>query len=132
MERGTILIADDDAHLRMALRLRLAALGYRVVECADGLGAVGKCRAQPVSAVILDHEMPMGDGRSIAANIRGCTDAPILFLSGHDREAFRDTVTRIPDTYYLQKPLDEQRLNEWLHGVLGGELCPRPLSVATT
>lgn len=124
MECPTILIADDDAHHRMALRVRLSAMGFRVVESSDGLGAVGKCHTQRVSAVILDHEMPMGDGRSIAANIRECTDAPILFLSGHDREAFRNTVTRIPDTYYLQKPLDEQRFVEWLTAVVGGETCP--------
>ncbi len=66
MSRPRILIADDNPHVRKALRVRLTAMGYRVTETADGLGVLRECPKGRFAAVILDHEMPSGDGRSIA------------------------------------------------------------------
>lgn len=106
----TVLIADDDRDWMCALRTRLKSRGYGVVECRDGLSAISKSRQQAVDALVLDHEMPLGDGRTIARNIRRHTAAPIIFISGHARDEFRDTVLRIPDTYYLSKPVDDARL----------------------
>ena len=117
MTTRTVLIADDDPQVRQALRVRLEAMGYRVLECFDGLGAIAKGHDQRVDAIILDHEMPLGEGRDIATSIRAFTDAPIIFLSGHDREEFREIVTRLPEAYYLPKPLEEGRLQTLLESV---------------
>jgi len=114
-----VLIADDDAQVRRALRLRLAACGCRVIECADGLAAIARSRSHRVDAMILDHEMPLGQGQTIAANIRQYSDSPIIFLSGHPRRQFADTVMRLRDTYYLPKPLDGDRLLQLLRTLLG-------------
>jgi DNA-binding response OmpR family regulator len=89
-------------------------MGHHVIECFDGVGAITAQRFQRVDAMILDHEMPAGAGRTIAAQIRTETDAPIIFLSGHDREEFREIVTELPDIYYLPKPPDMKRLGELL------------------
>ena len=43
---------------------------------------------------------------------------PIIFLSGHSRSEFRDAVLRLPDTYYLPKPLDSEKLAQLLTAVL--------------
>jgi len=117
--RQTVLIADDDAQVRLSLRVRLEALGYEVLECCDGLSAIAKVRGTHVDAMILDHDMPLGEGRVVAANIRSVTDAPIIFFSGHSRDEFRDTVMRLADTYYLPKPLDDDRLSTLLKSVIG-------------
>lgn len=120
MPQRTVLIADDDPDLRLALRLRLQALGYDVLECHDGLGALAKCRAWDVDAVILDQQMPAGDGRTVASRLRRVCDVPIIFLSGRDSEEFRATVTRLPDTYYLPKPLDDARFGALLRSIVSG------------
>jgi len=119
MKRFKILIADDDRGLRSALRTRLSAWGYSVVESPDGLGVVAACLKERPAAIILDHEMPNGDGRSIAHLIRNECDAPIVFLSGHSREEFRSTVMRLPDVYYLAKPFDEAKLRGLLESLVG-------------
>lgn len=119
MDAVTILIADDDVQMRRALRLRLEASGCRVLECGDGLGAISKSRMQHVDAVILDHEMPLGAGRTIVGNIRRHSSAPIIFVSGHSREEFRQIVTQYADTYFLPKPLDGSQLVDLLDSVLG-------------
>lgn len=118
MTRPTILIADDEPHIRQMLRMRLEALAYQVVECCDGLAVLAKTRAQRVDALILDHEMPLGEGRTIAHSIRSYSRAPIIFLSGHNRDDFREAVMQLPDAYYLPKPFDSEKLAQLLASVL--------------
>lgn len=119
MSQPTVLIADDDPNFRHALRIRLQALGYRVLECWDGIGVMAKTRSEDVDAYILDHEMPVGHGMAVAENLRAWTEAPIVFVSSHDREQFREAVTTLPETYYLPKPLDNDKLSDLL-----GKLMP--------
>ena len=119
MSQSTVLIADDDPNFRHILRIRLQALGYRVLECWDGVGALAKTRSEAVDALILDQEMPTGNGRAVAEQLREESGVPIVFLSAHDREYFRDTVMALPETYYLAKPLDNDKLTHLL-----GQLIP--------
>ena len=121
MKKPTILIADDEPHMRSALRRRLTLLGYNVAESPDGLGVLAQCPKGGIDVLILDHGMPNGDGRAIARVIRNETDVPIVFISGHDREAFRSIVSELRDVYFLPKPLDDDRLRELL-----GALLPLP------
>ena len=118
MRKPTILVADDDHGVRSALRTRLTAHGYHVIESSDGLGALAQCSTGRVDAMILDHEMPDGDGRSIAPLIRKECDAPIVFLSGHPREDFRRIVMRLSDVYFLAKPLDTSKLLDLLTALI--------------
>ena len=119
MKRAKVLIADDDSKVRKALRLRLQEWGFSVIEAADGLGVLTQAAREKFDAIILDHEMPLGDGRTIAGVIRRGCDAPIVFLSGHDRESFRETVFRLPDVYFLPKPFEAGRLSELLAACVG-------------
>lgn len=120
----TVLIADDDAHLRTAIRTRLNSWGYRVIESADGLGAIAKANGLRVDAILLDHEMPLGKGMAIVECLRRDTDAPIIFVSGYPSAEFRETLLRVPATYYLPKPLDHARLRELLGSLQPEVACP--------
>ncbi|MCG3125410.1 MAG: hypothetical protein CHACPFDD_00229 [Phycisphaerae bacterium] len=117
--KGTILVADDDHHVRRAVAARLTALGYRPLEAANGLSVLAQYLAQPVDAILLDHGMPVGKGQLIARMIRNESDVPIIFLSGYGRDCFRDIVMQLPDVYYLSKPLDDEKLATLLDAVLG-------------
>lgn len=118
MKPPTVLIADDEAQIRTALRRRLTASGYQVVESSDGIGVLNQCPEGWVDLIIMDHSMPNGDGRSVARVIRNQTDIPIVFLSGCDREEFRGIVSELPDVYYLQKPLDAAKLTELMEALI--------------
>lgn len=121
MRKPTILIADDDAHMRASMRTRLKQMGYQVVESHDGLSVLCQTPQVQVDLIILDQCMPNGDGRDIARFIRNELDVPIVFLSGRDREEFRSIVMQLPNTYYLSKPVDYERLAS-----LFGSLLPAP------
>jgi two-component system, OmpR family, response regulator len=113
----TILVADDDDHVRKAVRLRLRAGGFNVVEAESGLETLREYRAQPLDAILLDFDMPGGDGKTVARTIRAQSDVPIVFISGYPREQFRKIVHQLPDVYFLAKPLDASRLAELLESV---------------
>ena len=123
MRLPAVLIADDDAKVCAALRLRLQALGYQTVECRDGLGILAALHRQSFHAIILDHEMPAGDGRAVAKVIRQETDVPIVFLSGHPRDEFASIVFELPDVYYMAKPLDHEKLSDLLSSLASYEAC---------
>ena len=118
MTKPTILIADDDPHIRTVMRKRLTAFGYEVAESSDGLSALSQCPKGWVDLVILDHVMPNADGRSVARMIRRETDAPIVFVSGRGRDEFCSILAELPDAYYLPKPLDDEKLKSLLNSLL--------------
>lgn len=118
MRKQTILIADDDPHMRASMRTRLKGMGYRVLESHDGLSVLCQTPLQPVDLIILDQSMPNGDGRDVARFIRNELDVPIIFLSGRDSEEFRAIVMELPDTYYLAKPVDHDKLASLLRSLL--------------
>ncbi|MBW3669359.1 MAG: response regulator transcription factor [Actinobacteria bacterium] len=68
----TVVIADDDSHLRDLLRLRLDLDGRFVVvgEAADGVQAVEVLRARRPDAVVLDVGMPRMTGLEVVTQVR--------------------------------------------------------------
>lgn len=116
-KQATILVADDERDVRRAVRMRLAARGYRVIEALNGLTVLSHHLSEPIAAIILDHGMPDATGREIARVIRNESDVPIIFLSGYDREHFREIVMEFPEMYYLPKPLDGEKLAALLSSI---------------
>jgi len=104
--------------MRTALRARLEAMGCSVIDSPDGLGVLGRCVPGDIDALILDYDMPNGDGQAIARVIRKECRAPIIFVSAYGAEHFRTIVMQLPDVYYLSKPVDPKRLESLLLQVL--------------
>ena len=65
-EKPLILIADDDADIRGILRVKLEAVGLRVVEAADGQDAIDKCKADRPALIVMDVRMPVMSGWDFA------------------------------------------------------------------
>lgn len=121
MKKKRILIADDDRQLRRSLRKRLKEWGYDVVESSDGLGVIAQATTAQVDALILDHQMPSGDGREIAYMIRQETDAPIIMLTGYDKSNFGGMLDDLSNVSYLRKPLESESLREILESQMVAE-----------
>lgn len=121
--KATILVADDERDIRRALQARLTGFGYRVIEAMNGLTVLTQYLSEPVDAMVLDHDMPAAKGREIARVVRKESQVPIIFLSGYDREQFREIVTQLPDVYFLPKPLDANRLKDLLASLVGVCAC---------
>jgi diguanylate cyclase (GGDEF)-like protein len=66
----TVLIADDEKHLRGALELMFSRQGYRVISACDGTQALEMARAELPDVIILDVMMPGMDGYEVCRILR--------------------------------------------------------------
>ncbi len=83
-----ILIADDSALLRAALRGLFSDIGdYEIMEAETGEEAVAKAEASPPNVIILDFAMPEMDGLSATKVLRKrLPEIPILMYTMHYTE----------------------------------------------
>ena len=100
-----VLIAEDEALIRMDLAEMLREEGYEVVgEAGDGQEAVDLAESLRPDLVIMDVKMPRRDGIDAAAEIASKRIAPILVLTAFSQ---RELVERARDAgamAYLVKP----------------------------
>jgi len=110
----TILLADDEAHVRETGSDVLESLGYRVLTACDGKEAVKLFCAHrdEVALAILDVVMPHLGGVKAAEQIRRLSPGvPVLFATGYDREQAMTTSNRLPHSLVLTKPLSINKLS---------------------
>ncbi len=103
-----VVIAEDEALIRLDLKEMLEEEGYSVVgEAGDGESAVALAREHRPDLVILDVKMPVLDGISAAERIAAESIAPVLMLTAFSQ---RDLVERARDAgamAYLVKPFSK-------------------------
>ncbi|MGW2564061.1 ANTAR domain-containing response regulator [Streptomyces sp. NPDC001514] len=103
-----VVIAEDEALIRLDLKEMLEEEGYQVVgEAGDGQTAVELAREHRPDLVILDVKMPVLDGISAAEKIAEESIAPVLMLTAFSQ---RDLVERARDAgamAYLVKPFSK-------------------------
>ncbi|MFF9396421.1 ANTAR domain-containing response regulator [Streptomyces griseoluteus] len=103
-----VVIAEDEALIRLDLKEMLEEEGYTVVgEAGDGEQAVELAREHKPDLVILDVKMPKLDGISAAEKIAEESIAPVLMLTAFSQ---RDLVERARDAgamAYLVKPFSK-------------------------
>ncbi|MFP3990632.1 response regulator [Streptomyces sp. E11-3] len=103
-----VVIAEDEALIRLDLKEMLEEEGYSVVgEAGDGEQAIALAREHQPDLVILDVKMPVLDGISAAEKITEESIAPVLMLTAFSQ---RDLVERARDAgamAYLVKPFSK-------------------------
>jgi AmiR/NasT family two-component response regulator len=109
--RRRVVIAEDEALIRLDLAEMLAEEGYDVVgQAEDGEKAVELVLEHRPDLVILDVKMPRLDGIAAAEKIAGQRIAPVVILTAFSQ---RDLVERARDAgamAYLVKPFDQTDL----------------------
>ena len=111
IQDAKILIVDDNRELLSLLKEELTAAGYGHLYLAERAGSV--CRVvEEVSPelVILDINLPDGDGFSLFREIRKQSEAPVLFLSARDADSDRLFGLGLGADDYLTKPFLMQEL----------------------
>jgi response regulator NasT len=108
---GRVVIAEDEALIRMDLREMLEEEGYQVLaEAADGEEAVALVTQHRPDLAILDVKMPLLDGISAAERIAAARIAPVVMLTAFSQ---RELVERARDAgamAYLVKPFSKADL----------------------
>jgi two-component system KDP operon response regulator KdpE len=106
-----ILVIEDEAPLRRALRIFLEAHDYAVVLAASGREGLDLAAREHPDVVILDLGLPDMDGVSVAAALRGWSAVPIVVLSARDAEPVKVAALDAGADDYVTKPF---AMNEFL------------------
>ena len=113
-----ILIVDDEAALQNMLKEILAQAGYETASALTCAQALERFQASPPDAVLLDVNLPDGDGFSLFGQLRKSRDVPVLFLSARDEDADRLQGLGLGADDYITKPFLPQELLLRLRAVL--------------
>jgi CheY-like chemotaxis protein len=106
-----VLVVDDHDDTRQMYMQFLEAMGIRTLEATTCAEAVAKSQQGGLDAIVLDRQLPDGDGGSLCRTLR--TDPrtlalPVVVLSGRARDASLDGI----DAYLLKPVLPERLLEE--------------------
>jgi two-component system, response regulator PdtaR len=109
--RRRVLIAEDEALIRLDLAEMLVEEGYDVVgEAGDGETAVRLAEDLTPDLVILDIKMPIMDGLAAAERIAGGRIAPVVILTAFSQRDLVDGARDAGAMAYLVKPFNKHDL----------------------
>jgi len=110
-QRRRVLIAEDEALIRLDLAEMLVEEGYDVVgEAGDGETAVRLAEELKPDLVILDIKMPIMDGLAAAEKIAGARIAPVVILTAFSQRDLVERARSAGAMAYLVKPFQKSDL----------------------
>lgn len=118
MAAASILVADDDPHIRDVIGFALGRAGMTTALARDGAEALALVRRGAFDLAVLDIGMPEMDGLALCAEIRRGSQLPILFLSARDEEVDRVLGLEIGGDDYLTKPFSPRELVARIKAIL--------------
>jgi len=121
-----ILIADDEAHIRLLLEQALEELeeeGVRLVSAADGARALEAIRRERPTLVVLDVMMPGMNGFEVCRAVRAepaLAATRIVMLTAKGQEFDRKRGEEAGADRYLTKPFDPDEIVRVARELLAG------------
>lgn len=106
----TILVADDDQHVRYLVKDLLMKEGFKVIEAADGAEALKLLDTQICELAIVDVMMPVMDGYKLTVEIRKSYDIPIVLLTARSQIEDKEKGFLSGTDDYLIKPFEPKEL----------------------
>ena len=108
-----ILVADDDADIRMSLSERLRWLGHEVVEAADGRAALVAVEAHALDLAFLDVSMPRLNGIEALKLIRKrWPDLPIVVVTAYGTIRLAVEAMKEGAVDFITKPFEQGQIDQ--------------------
>ena len=107
---ATVLIIDDEPHIRRLLRGTLERAGYRAIEAGTARAALDAVADQQPEIVLLDLGLPDRDGMELVPLIRQRSKAAVLIVSARDATDEKVTALDLGAIDYVTKPFDTEEL----------------------
>ncbi len=118
MEKGTILVVDDEPNIADLVDLYLAREGFRVLKAPDGTAGLQAMRDHRPRLIVLDVGLPDLDGLEVCRRIRATSQVPVIFLTARDGEVDRVLGLELGADDYLTKPFSPAELVARVKAVL--------------
>jgi DNA-binding response OmpR family regulator len=116
--KGTILVADDDAHIVELVSLYLRRAGFEVEPAYDGTEALRKAAELKPALLVLDIMMPGEDGLQVCRALRRRGGVPVVFLSARSSDIDKIAGLRLGADDYVTKPFNPEELVARVEAVL--------------
>ena len=117
-----LLIIDDEADFRLAIKQSLSRRGYEVSEASGGKEALDIIRKELPEVVLLDQKMPEMSGIETLQAIREISETlPVIILTGHGDYHTAIAGIKLDIVDFIQKPVDIDQLSEHIRMLLSGE-----------
>ena len=107
MERGRILIVDDEPSIVDNVRYVLEREGFETAACGLAGEALACLEAGGFDLVVLDVGLPDGSGIEVCRTLRTFAATPVLFLTARDEEIDRVVGLEVGGDDYLGKPFND-------------------------
>ncbi len=101
-----ILIAEDNAAIRMMVHQVLEDAGHEIVLAENGLEALQRALLHQPDLIVLDGSMPVIDGWEVCRRIKAQRDIPVMMLTVHAERADRERAVNCGANDFLAKPFD--------------------------
>lgn len=116
-----ILVVEDNPVNQKILATLLRKRGYEVDVANDGAQAVQCVAEKSYGLILMDLQMPVLDGLEAARLIRsfqGCAQPPIIAVTAYTLNGERERCLEAGMNGYLPKPVDSQKLFDWVEKCL--------------
>ena len=119
---ASILVVDDDAAVRAAVRDVLERAGHEVADAGNGLEGLREYRSHPADVVVTNIVMPEKDGLELIQELKSSfPDVRIIALSGYDdSDIYLQIAEQFGAVATLTKPFDDHVLVDTVKKALDG------------
>lgn len=110
---SAILVVDDSASIRQALKIALGGHGHAVSEAGNGQEGIAQASAGRFELVITDLNMPVMDGLTMIRGLRtlpAYAGVPIVFLTTESDPGIKGQAKAAGATGWITKPFDADQL----------------------
>ncbi len=118
MDKGTILVIEDEPNIADLVDLYLSRDGFRVLKQPTGEAGLVSLRDQRPRLVVLDVGLPDIDGLEVCRRIRSTSAVPVIFLTARADEIDRVLGLELGGDDYLTKPFSPAELVARVKAVL--------------
>src|SRR5947209_3907528 len=118
MERGTVLVVDDEPNIADLVELYLRREGFRVVKAANGEAGLKAVADHRPRLVVLDVGLPDLDGLEVCRRLRTSSNLPVILLTARDTEVDRVLGLELGADDYVTKPFSIAELKSRVRALL--------------
>lgn len=118
MDKGLILIVEDDPDIIQILDAYLVREGYRTVRASDGETALTHFSMLRPDLVLLDIRLPKFDGIEVLNRIRRERETPVIMVTSLAEDMDKLTGLRLGADDYIVKPFNPHELIARVNAVL--------------
>lgn len=117
----TVLVVDDEPHMRRLLQFALAKTGARLLLAANGREALAQAAANQIDLIVIDFMMPDLDGFATLRELRRdgrYAKLPAIMLTSRGQTELREVAAEVGVDIFLTKPFSPIELTQHVRRLL--------------